>query len=1078
MAGIGGTGDGSSAYEKAMAERARDTAAAEAAAAQPPPAPVYSAGAPASLASPSPTSSRVAPSNITGLTGAIRDSSLAAAPSQALSPRITPNPGGGADSGGSYVGFKPPTAAVAPGVGGSVVNGVYQIAPTSVSTSPTAVPLPQGHLKQSSGSSFESDRQGLAYQLGGNAEFTGQLTAAIQTSAAANAANLAGVGNAAANVGAQSQQSLGAIGSTAQRYGETAAADVTGDANLLGHTGVLLNQQGAAVQGREAPGLNAGAQDNALAQAQLQVDALGQAGANAYTTAASAQGRAAPTLDVAQQNAALAASGKGATALQGLGSQAQQLGLAADGREAPQAQLAGANAAIQAAQGNAGNVGNVGNQALALSQDASGRAAIAPANYGLSQAMLGQGVNSSVGAQQTGQALTGLEATQGPSAAQAQLAQSQAMAAAQAMSLARSGRGWGGSAQGLADAQRAQAAGLMTANNQAAQLSAQENASWRQRQAANLASGAQISNQSGALQLQAGTQLGQQAQADQAAALQSQAQNDQLQSQMYGYGLQGAQAAGQLNTAAGQQLSQNAIQQAQIDQQATAQNDARLGQMTALGMQGQQEAAALQQAQAAQYGQQASQNQQAALQSQAQNDAYSGQMYGLGLQGQQQAAALTQATAAQYGEQAAQIQQAQLQQNQLNDQYSTNLYNTGTSALQNATQAKLNAGQLGLSGIQANGEMSSAGANNALAGLSQQQQAATTASQIDQNALMQTGQLAQVQSQLRQNQVGDWLQERGINEGLTTAERGQTMQMVGAGLTAVGTAAAFMSDVRAKENIMPDLKPPTRKSYAELKAELSEGDSLLNPKPAEGGKKPFTLQDAEAEYALAAPGNYNTNRVSPGRGTAVMGPGGPEYDKAMDAASKAKAGEGKTLGAATSALQSFGNAMQNMPGTQPNFSQPSRPRFGLQPLQLTSDVRSKTDVKGDGPSASKRADLEEMRRAIAGLGEQAGSNMPERFAPPSGEILESAKATPSFSYDYKDPAAVGAAPGRQYGPMAQSLAQQPATASLVRPGPDGKLSVDGARLGATAYSGLGQLARKQESDYADLRKRIAGLGAA
>ena len=60
--------------------------------------------------------------------------------------------------------------------------------------------------------------------------------------------------------------------------------------------------------------------------------------------------------------------------------------------------------------------------------------------------------------------------------------------------------------------------------------------------------------------------------------------------------------------------------------------------------------------------------------------------------------------------------------------------------------------------------------------------------------------------------------------------------------------------------------------------------------------------------------------------------------------------------------------------------------------------------------------------------------------------------------------------------MAQELQQQPATSSLVQPGPDGKLSIDGARLGATAYAGLGQLARKQESDYDDLRKRIAGLG--
>lgn len=213
-----------------------------------------------------------------------------------------------------------------------------------------------------------------------------------------------------------------------------------------------------------------------------------------------------------------------------------------------------------------------------------------------------------------------------------------------------------------------------------------------------------------------------------------------------------------------------------------------------------------------------------------------------------------------------------------------------------------------------------------------------------------------------------------------------------------------------------------------------------------------------------------------------MGPGGPEYDKAMAAMNKAQGTEEKTpLGAATAAAQTLGRSLGGGGGYQPDFRQPARPRYGLQPLQLPqnqmiSDVRSKADIKADGSSGSSRADLEEMRRAIAGLGDQAGANMPDRFAAPGGEILDSAKATPSYSYDYKDPAAVGAAPGRQYGGMAQDLAKQPATAALVRPGPNGKLSVDGARLGMTAYAGLGQLARKQEADYDELRKRIAGLG--
>jgi hypothetical protein len=51
-----------------------------------------------------------------------------------------------------------------------------------------------------------------------------------------------------------------------------------------------------------------------------------------------------------------------------------------------------------------------------------------------------------------------------------------------------------------------------------------------------------------------------------------------------------------------------------------------------------------------------------------------------------------------------------------------------------------------------------------------------------------------------------------------------------------------------------------------------------------------------------------------------------------------------------------------------------------------------------------------------------------------------------FSYNYKDPSAPGAAPGKHYGPMAQDLEKSPATASTVTTGPDGMKRVDPGRL--------------------------------
>jgi hypothetical protein len=86
--------------------------------------------------------------------------------------------------------------------------------------------------------------------------------------------------------------------------------------------------------------------------------------------------------------------------------------------------------------------------------------------------------------------LRGLEATQGPSGAQAQLMAGNNAAMGQQLALARSGRGFGGGAASAGLAQSNMAGiGAQNANN-AAMLSAQENAAWRQRQAGNLGTAA------------------------------------------------------------------------------------------------------------------------------------------------------------------------------------------------------------------------------------------------------------------------------------------------------------------------------------------------------------------------------------------------------------------------------------------------------------------------------------------------------------------------------------------------------------------------------------------------------------
>lgn len=83
------------------------------------------------------------------------------------------------------------------------------------------------------------------------------------------------------------------------------------------------------------------------------------------------------------------------------------------------------------------------------------------------------------------------------------------------------------------------------------------------------------------------------------------------------------------------------------------------------------------------------------------------------------------------------------------------------------------------------------------------------------------------------------------------------------------------------------------------------------------------------------------------------------------------------------------------------------------------------------------------------------------------------------SYEYRDPNAPGAAPGRQYGGMAQDLEQSPATAPAVVDMGDGQKGIDTGRLSLTTASAVGQQQRRQdvtESELEALRAQVEALG--
>ncbi|HEX6275806.1 MAG TPA: hypothetical protein VFZ53_22345 [Polyangiaceae bacterium] len=154
---------------------------------------------------------------------------------------------------------------------------------------------------------------------------------------------------------------------------------------------------------------------------------------------------------------------------------------------------------------------------------------------------------------------------QGPSAAQAQLQQGANQSMKQSLALARTGSGFGESANGMAQAQRANADTMANASNQAATLRAQEDQAFRAQQLQAMGGAADIYGQT------AGRE-GDQAQFATQAELQAQQARDAMQLGLSDQSIQAQTAGvqGQLG-ATGQNLdAQNAALQGRVAQGQTA----------------------------------------------------------------------------------------------------------------------------------------------------------------------------------------------------------------------------------------------------------------------------------------------------------------------------------------------------------------------------------------------------------------------------------------------------------------------------------------------------------------------------
>jgi hypothetical protein len=149
---------------------------------------------------------------------------------------------------------------------------------------------------------------------------------------------------------------------------------------------------------------------------------------------------------------------------------------------------------------------------------------------------------------------------------------------------------------------------------------------------------------------------------------------------------------------------------------------------------------------------------------------------------------------------------------------------------------------------------------------------------------------------------------------------------------------------------------------------------------------------------------------------------------------------------------------------QQNMGAPPRPMPPRAPQQGNPmmGARMGAAMMSDERSKKRIQELENLNEQYSALLDTPAATANVRpQAPPTADLDRSnARAlgeAGSYSYEYKDPGAPGAAPGRQAGPMAQELEGIP---GVVKPGPDGFKRVDTGRLALATASATGDQERR------------------
>lgn len=211
-----------------------------------------------------------------------------------------------------------------------------------------------------------------------------------------------------------------------------------------------------------------------------------------------------------------------------------------------------------------------------------------------------------------------------------------------------------------------------------------------------------------------------------------------------------------------------------------------------------------------------------------------------------------------------------------------------------------------------------------------------------------------------------------------------------------------------------------------------------------GGAGPLMSQ-----MPMAAPGAMSSAQASAGAGNAASVQGYMQNAQAQH-----QAAQQQSLANTQGVASKFGIGQSSGPRGQGIV--PAAGRFGVQRMPMPAGG-GLSGVLSDEKSKKKIAELQSVNEHYRSL--LGGPSSTE------GTLNDAYREPTSNTYEYKDPSAQGAAPGRQSGPMADELKGIP---GVVQPGPDGFDRVDPARLTMANTSQLAEQRRQLDEMQAHL----------